>query len=330
MQNQFNTQFNNQFNKVLLATVIGASLATTAYGAADESGFIVLDQRSSAIAEQATQGSLTTPQITEESLDAVAVVSAQASQNIRAATQAANSVAQAQTTALEAADLNTSATGDAALMVVSELSDANGNTSGRIQSSAGSTVDTLTAGLGNAQTAVVNGGNSVRADVVSGSSVAAQVAQSAQSSTANLSEQTASAVRSEVGQTESVATATLSQAQASISQTDLSETAPALARELPLPTLPGGDATPGEPGASLPTPQVTVKGQAQADVSGTAGFSTATQRLDLNTQQRVQTDVGFNSAGQSGANTAVGSTTGGSMGGLTSGVNVLGTGSLLR
>ncbi len=309
----------NQFNKLLLATVIGASLVTTAYGAAEGSATMVLEQRTDATAEQALQGSPSMPLTTDQTLGTVAAASAQATQHINTATRAAGTLQQALTTSLDAADFNTSATGSVALMAASELSGESGNAQQQILAGATSTADTAISGLQGAQTMVVDGANSGRAEIAHYSSVAGQVLQSGQAATTNLSAQTSAAIQSDASRADNIASGVNELSQAALEQTKILE-----------PVLPVDGALPAVPGTSLPTPEVTVNGQAQADISGSAGLNAGTQRMNLNTQQHLQTDVGFSSSGRSSATTASGSSIGGSVGGVTSRGNVLGTGSLLR
>ncbi len=309
----------NQFNKLLLATVIGASLVTTAYGATDGSAAMVLEQRTDATAEQALQGSPSMPLTTDQTLDSVAATSTQATPHINTTTQAAGALQQALTTNLDAADLNTSAAAGVALMAASELSGEGGSVQEQIQGSATSTTDAVTSVLQGAQATVVDGANSGHAEIAHYSSVAGQVLQSGQAATTNLSTQTSAAIQGEVSRADTIASGVIGLSKAALEQTEISE-----------PTLPVDGGLPSAPGTSLPTPEVTVNGQAQADISGSGGLTAGTQRLNLNTQQHMQTDVGFSSSGRGGANTALGSSIGGSVGGLTSGPSVLGTGSLLR
>lgn len=306
-----------QFRKLLIATAIGTSLAASGYGVADETGAIAVEQRAGARAEQSLQGSLSGPRTGAQSPDTAAASAVNAADT---ATQAADALQQG---APGAADLNASAVGDATLRAVSELSGEGGTVQEQIKASATGTTAAAISGLRGAQVAVVDGANSGRAEIAHYSAVAGQVLQSGQAATANLSAQTGAAIQGEVSRADTVAGGVIGLSQAALGQTEISE-----------PALPVDGALPATPSTSLPTPEATVNGWAQADVSGSAGLAADTQRLNLNTQQRMQTDVGFSSAGSGRANTTLGSSiggsVGGSVGGITSGGSVLGTGSLLR
>ncbi len=322
----------NQFNKLLLATVISASVVTSAYGATDGNAAVALDQRAQASADaaQALQDSPDVPLTTEQTLDTAAGARDQATQHISAATQTAGTLQQALTTDLDGADAQLSATANGALAAASELSGAGGSVQEQIQVDANHTADAVISDLRSAQMTNADGTNSARAGIVGGSSVAGQLLQMGQTATASLSNQTSASMQDEVRGADTVASGAAGLSQSVLGQVESSETTPELASGQALPELPVDDALPAAPDTSLPTPEVTVNSRAQADVSAGAGLTADAQRLNFNTQQRMQTDVGFSSAGRGNATTTLGSSIGGSVGGITSGTSVLGTGSLLR
>ncbi len=322
----------HQFNKLLLATVISASVVTSAYGATDGNAAVALDQRAQASADaaQALQDSPDVPLTTEQTLDTAADARDQATQHISAATQTAGTLQQALTTDLDGADAQLSATANGALAAASELSGAGGSVQEQIQGDANHTADAVISDLRSAQMTNADGTSSARAGIAGGSSVAGKLLQMGQTATASLSNQTSATMQDEVRGADTVASGAAGLSQSVLGQVESSETAPELASGQALPELPVDDALPAAPDTSLPTPEVAVNSRAQADVSAGAGLTADAQRVNLNTQQRMQTDVGFSSAGRGNATTTLGSSIGGSVGGITSGTSVLGTGSLLR
>lgn len=319
-----------QFNKLLLATVIGASLVTSVYGATDGNATIELEQRAhaSADAEQALPGAPGAPLTSDETLATVAEAGNQATQHMSAVIQAAGALQQTVTTDLEALDASASAMAGVALTAASGVSGEGTNLVEQIQAGASSTADAVTSQIQSGKTAIVDGANSSRADIAQGSSVAAQALPSGQAATANLSEQTSAAIQGQVSSADALASGAAGLSQSVLGQVELAETTPVSASGLALPALPVDGAVPAAAATSVPTPELVVNGRAQADIS--AGLTADTQRLNLNTRQTMQSDVGFSSTGGGSANTTLGSSIGGGVGGITSGVRALGTGSLLR
>lgn len=319
-----------QFNKLLLATIIGAFLATTVQGATDGSAGVAFDQRAhgNADAEQALPSSPVAPPTTDAAVDTVVAAADQAAQQISTATELAGTQQQGLTTTLDEADASLSATAGGALTAAGELSGAGAGVQEQVN--AIGTAHVATSALRNTQMAIADGANGGHDEIADGSSVAAQLLQVGQTATAGLSEQASAVMQSEVSPANTVANGAAELSQSVIGQVGLSKTTPEPASGSELPALPDDNALPTAPDTSLPTPEVTINSRAQTDVSASAGFAANAQRLNLDTQQRMQTDIGLSSTGRGNANTTLGSSIGGGVGSITSGASVLGAGSLLR